>query len=150
MFFFISSHFMKSNVLTKKEQLQIRGVHDCMLITILIVIFQNLLSLMFFRHVWSHNLDFVKLTEISWRVHCYMLIKCFFRNSFHLYFFGNLGPKIWSSSNWLKSGTEVDCYMLISILLFVFSKFLLLIFFGKTWSNWNLVEGYISMCLLRF
>ena len=87
MFFFISSHFMKSNVLTKKEQLQIRGVHDCMLITILIVIFQNLLSLMFFRHVWSHNLDFVKLTEISWRVHCYMLIKCFFSKFFSFVFF---------------------------------------------------------------
>ena len=49
--------------------------------------------------------------------------------SIHI-FWANLVPNIWSSSNWLKFVTEVDCYMLISILMFIFSKFL-----GQIWSH---------------
>ena len=84
-----------------------------------------------------------------------MLIKVlylFFQNSFHSHFFGKFGPKIWSSSNWLKFGTEVDCYMLISILMFIFSKFLLFIIFGQIWSqnpkSSRLTEIWYSLTLL--
>ena len=48
----------------------------------------------------------------------------FFRNFCHSYFSGKFGPKIWSSSDWLKLGAEVDCDMLVSILMFIFSKVL--------------------------
>ena len=47
----------------------------------------------------------------------------FSQNSFHSYFWGKFGPKIWSSSDWLKFGTEVDYHILILILMFIFSKF---------------------------
>ena len=63
-----------------------------------------------------------------------------------------------SSPNWLKYGTGVHCYIFISNLMLIFSKYLSLIFF---WANlvpkfevfqieWNFVQGYIATCLLRF
>ena len=42
---------------------------------------------------------------------------------------------MWSSSKLLKFGTEVDYHMLISILMFIFSKFFSLIFLGQIWSQ---------------
>ena len=39
-------------------------------------------------------------------------------------FWGKFGPKNWSSSNWLKFGIGVNCYILMSNLKFMFSKFL--------------------------
>ena len=43
------------------------GVHCYMRITILMFIFTKFLSLMFLGRIWSHNLDFFKLTEVSQR-----------------------------------------------------------------------------------
>ena len=39
----------------------------------------------------------------------------FFEILFIHIFLGKFGAKIWSYSNWLIFGTEVDCYMLITI-----------------------------------
>ena len=50
-------------------------------------------------------------------------------------FFGKICPKIWSPPKWLKFGTGVHCYMLITILTFIFSKFLSFIFLGLSWSQ---------------
>ena len=73
---------------------------------------------------------------MEWYIAICLLQFClFFRNSFHSYFLGKFALKIWSSSNWLKIGTEVDSYMLISILIFIFSKFLSFLFFGQIWSQ---------------
>ena len=58
--------------------------------------FPKFLSIMLFGQIYSHNLDFFKLTEI-WGVHY--------------------------------------CYMLITVLIFIFSKFFLFIFFGQIWSQ---------------
>ena len=59
----------------------------------------------------------------------------FFQNSFHSYFWGKFGLKICSSSNLLKFGTEVDYHILISILMFIFSKFFSFIFLRQIWSQ---------------
>ena len=59
-------------------------------------------------------------------------------------FLGKFGPKIWSSPNWRKFGTGVLCYILISNLIFIFKNSEVLQI------NWNLVQGYVAMCLLRF
>ena len=48
-------------------------------------------------------------------------------------FWGKFGPKKWSSPNWLKLGVGVHRYMVITILAFIFSKFVLFIFFGQIW-----------------
>ena len=80
---------------------------------------------MFLGQSWSQKLKFSKLTEISYR-------GIFFQNSFHLYFQGKFGSKIWGSSNWLKFRTGLHCYMLTTILMFFF-KVLSVIFFG--WSG---------------
>ena len=59
----------------------------------------------------------------------------FFQNFCHLCFLGKFGSIICIFTNWLKFGTVVDCYMLISILMFIFSYFLSVIFFGQIWSQ---------------
>ena len=71
---------------------------------------------------------------------------------------GKFDLKNWSFPNSLKFDTEVYCYILILILMFIFPRFLSLTFI---WANlvpksevlqinWNLVQGYIRMCLFRF
>ena len=68
------------------------------------------------------------------------------------------GLKNGSSSNWLKFGTGVHCYMLITIFTFIFSKCSSFIFLGANLVpksevlqiNWNLVQGYIAIWLLEF
>ena len=59
--------------------------------------------------------------------------------------FYKFGPKNWSSPNWLKFGTYVHCYVIITILMFIFRRFWSLfhkIFLGKfgpiilIFSNW--------------
>ena len=73
-------------------------------------------------------------------------------------FLGKFGLKNWSSPNWLKFGTEVHCYIVISNLMFIPPKILSLTFF---WANlipksevlqinWNLVQRDIAICLLWF
>ena len=92
----------------------------------------------FWGQILFQKLKFSKLTKIWYR--CTLLYPYFEFNFYsskvfisHI-FSGKFGPKIWSSSNWLKFGTEVDCYILILILMFIFSTFLLFIFFRQIWS----------------
>ena len=47
-----------------------------------------------------------------------------FFNSFSCKFFEKLGPSILCSQNWFKFNTEAHCYIQITILIFLFSKFL--------------------------
>ena len=73
-------------------------------------------------------------------------------------FLGRFGRKIWSSPNWLKFDTGVHCYMLITILTLIFSKFFSFIFFSANLVrksellkiDWNFVKGYIAISLLQF
>ena len=60
---------------------------------------------------------------------------------FHSYFLGKFDLKIWSSWNWLKFGTEVDCYMLI----FIFSEVLSLYNFGQIWKFHNNLSKFHSI-----
>ena len=54
----------------------------------------------------------------------------FFKNFHQSFFFAKFGPIILSSTKWLKFRTGIDCCMLITILMFTFSKFLSVIFSG--------------------
>ena len=110
--------------------------------------------------------NYLKPPETSWNQPYYsifLLKKAILRLCLSYYsnltwFLGKFGPKNWSSPNWLKVGTGVHCYIFISNLMFIFPKFLSLIFF---WANlvrksevlqinWNSVQGYIAICLLQF
>ena len=53
----------------------------------------------------------------------------FFKNIFMHIFLGKFGPQLWRSPNYWKFGTGVHCYMLITILIFIFPKFWSLTFF---------------------
>ena len=127
-----------------------------MLITILMFIFPKFLSLIF-GQICLHNLNFFNLTKISFdgyiAIYLLQFRYFFFQNSFHSYFLGKFSGKSWSSSNWLKFGTEVDCYMLISILMFSFTKFCHWYFldkFGpKSWRSPNqLIFGTGEHCYM--
>ena len=79
---------------------------------------------------------------------------CFNLFSF-MCFLGKFGPKIWSCLNWLKFGTQVDYYMLILVLMVIFSKFLSFIFslgkFGpEIWSssNWLKCSAWVHCYML--
>ena len=59
----------------------------------------------------------------------------------------------------MKFGTGEHCYMLITILMFIFPKFLSPMLFGQIWPqkklgflqiDCNIIEGYIVICLLQF
>ena len=71
------------------------------------------------------NLKFSKLTDIWYRrtlLYAYYDFNVqFFQIFCQLYFFG---PIIWSSTKWLKFCRRVHCCMLITILMFIFSKVL--------------------------
>ena len=83
----------------------------------------------FFEQIWSQNVKFFKLTEIWYRGRLlygyFNFIVFWFFSKFLSFIFslGKFGPKIWSSWNWLKCRTGVHCYMLITILMLIFSKF---------------------------
>ena len=114
-------------------------------------IFPKYLPAKFFWQIWSHNLGFLKLIEILWSGT--LLYACYSFNvysfkilfiQFFSYFLSEFGPQIWLSSDWLKFVTEVDCYMLTSILMFIFSKFLLFILFGQIWSQISISTNQIK------
>ena len=52
-----------------------------------------------------------------------------------LMFLGKFDPIIWISSNWLKFRIGVHCYMLITALMFIFSKKISFTFLGQIWSK---------------
>ena len=63
-------------------------------------------------------------------------IQClFFQKNFQAHFLGKFVPQLWRSPNYRKFGTGVHCYMLITILVFIFPKFWSLMFFWEIWSH---------------
>ena len=136
------------------------GVHNYMLITILMFIFPNFWHSCFCKFspiIWISS-NWLKFHR---GVHFYMLITVLmfiFLKFFSFIFLGKFDPKIWSSSNWLKFGIEVDWYMLMSILMVFFFRISVIHTF---WANlvpkseflqinWNLIQGYIATCLSWF
>ena len=93
----------------------------------------------FFGQIWSQKLKFSKLIKIWYRVtllYPHFEFNIYFSKSFVIHIFlGKFGPKILSSPNQPKFGTGVHSYMLITILMFIFPKFLSLMFFGQIWSH---------------
>ena len=87
-----------------------------------------------FRQIWAQKLKFFKLTEIwykrAWLYPYFEFNVYFFQSSFQEKF----GPKLWSPPNWLKFCGWVHCYMLFTILMFIFSKFCNSYNFGQIWS----------------
>ena len=79
-----------------------------------------------FRQIWSQNLKFFKLTEMSY-------FDVYFFKILVIHIFGaNLVPTNWSSPYWLKFGAALHYYMLIMILMLIFSKhFVIHIVLGK-------------------
>ena len=67
-------------------------------------------------------------------------------------FFSKFGPKIRTSPSWLKFSTLLYGYFNFSVNFFkIFVMFFLANFFLKfelLQFNWNLVQGYIAICLL--
>ena len=133
-----------------------------MLITISMLIVSKFLSFIFFGLIWSQNTKFSKLTEIwdkrTFLYACYD-VNVYFSKIFATHIFlGQFGPTIWSSSKWLKFCRGVNCCMLNTILMFIFLKFLSVIFF---WTNLvpksnvlqidlNLIQGHIVICWFWF
>ena len=120
-----------------------------MLITTLTFTFSKFFSFIFFGQMGT-----LLYAYYDFSIYCLKII-------FIYIFLGKCGPKMWSSSNWLKLGTEVDYYILISILLLIFSKFWSFIFslgkFGpKVWSSSNWlkcctgVQCYMLITILMF
>ena len=71
-------------------------------------------------------------------------------------FLGKFGPKNWNSPNWLKFDKGVHCFILISNLKFIFKNFCHTFFWANLVQksdfpqiNWNLIQEYIVICLLR-
>ena len=68
--------------------------------------------------------------------HTYYNFNVYFSKKFyHSWFLGKFGPIIWIPSNWLKFLRGIHCYMLITVLILIFSKFFSFIFFGQIWSQ---------------
>ena len=113
-----------------------RWVHCYMFITVSMFIFSIFLSFIFFGEIWSQNLKFFKLIEIWYRGRLpYDFYFYFFQIFCKPYSGGETSPIIWSSTKWLKFHRGVHCRMPITILMFIFSKFLSVMFFGQIWSQ---------------
>ena len=111
------------------------SVHSYMLISNLIFTFSKFLSFIFFGQIWSQNLKFSKLTEIWYRgtlLYAYYDFNVYFFKMFVIHIFGLIWSQNPKSPDKLKFGTGIYCYMLITILVLIFSKILSLIFF---WAN---------------
>ena len=103
-----------------------------------------------FGLIWSQKLKLSKETEILYkrRLLCpYLEFNVYFSKIFVIHFFwGKIVLKIWNSPNWLKYGAHVHCYMLITILMFIFSEILSGNLFPKSDVvpiDWNLAFAYI-------
>ena len=136
------------------------GVDCYMLISILMFIFSKFLSFIFFwkncdLKIWSSP----NQLKFGAGVHCYMLIASFifiFSKFLSVIFFlGKFGPIIWSSTKWLKLCTLLYAYYDFNDYFFKILSFI------QFWVNlvqksnilqiyWNLIQGYIVICWLRF
>ena len=101
--------------------------------------FPKFLSLMFFGQIWSYNLDFFKFSEIlksgtllyaHYNVDIYF-VKIFVTNIFWI----NLVQIFEVYPKGLKLRTGLHCYKLITILMFIFSKFYHSYNYGQIWSQ---------------
>ena len=87
---------------------------------------------MFFGQIWSKKLKFYKLTEICYRG---ILLCPYFKFTFYF------SKILWSIFSWSKTEVLqinqnlVHCCMLISILMFIFPKFLSFMPFWQIWSH---------------
>ena len=138
----VSCSFFLENLVLKPEVLQI----NLNLIQRYIAISKFWIQCLFFQkhfhahflgQIWSPIVTFSKLLEIWYRG---TLLYAYYNSSFYFskilvthVFLGNLVPVIQILRNWLKFCRGVDWYMLILILMFIFSKFLLFTFSGQIW-----------------
>ena len=84
----------------------------------------------------------------------FCFLKIFVSQSFR----GNIGLRIWSSPNCVTYGTEVHYYIIITVLMVIFSKLMSFKFFRVKLIqkseviqiNRNWVQGCIPICILRF
>ena len=90
---------------------------------------------------WGNLIPKTEVLQIDWNLvrsrlpYAYFEFNVYFIKILLIHIFGaNLVPKIWNSSNSLKLGTEVDYHVLISVLMFIFSKLFSFIFLGQIWS----------------
>ena len=101
------------------------------------IFFQIFCHSYLFKKIWSQNLKFYKMTENSSRDRWPCAYFCFNVYLFKIVFIhilGQISPKIWIYSDWLNFGTEIGYHILISILIFIFSKLFLLIYLGQIFS----------------
>ena len=113
----------------------------------------------FLEKFWSQNLKFSKSTEIWCRrtlLHAYCKFYIyFFKISVSHIFLGKFGPIIWSSTKWLKVCTLLYAYYDFNVYFFKILSFI------QFWVNlvqksnilqiyWNMIQGYIVICWLRF
>ena len=81
----------------------------------------------FLGQIWSQNLKFFKLTEIWYSgtlLHVFYDFSVYFFKKFFIHIIlGKVGSKV-CFSNWMKFGTRTHCYMLITVLMPNFSKYL--------------------------
>ena len=89
---------------------------------------------------WANLVPKSELLQINWNlVQVYIATNLlrfqslFFQTFCHSCSLGKFGPIIWISSNWLKFRRGVHYYMLITVLMFIFSKLFSFVFFGEIW-----------------
>ena len=103
------------------------------------LILSKFLWFKFFWLIWSHYVKFYKMTAISNKgtlLYAYYDFSVyFFKNFVSHSFLDKFHLKIWSFPNWLKFRSGVHCYLLITILTFIFFKILSFIWFGEIWSQ---------------
>ena len=123
---FLSFIFFWANLVPKSlNQLKFATeVHCYMLVRILTFIFSIFFSFIFLGQIWSRNLKYFKLTEITYRG----TLLCAYCN-FDVYFFkiivihifwANMVPKSIVLQIYLNMIQGYNCYILISILMFIF------------------------------
>ena len=96
-----------------------------MLLRFYCLYFQNFCHWYFFGLICSQNLKFSKLNQIWYRdalLYAYYNFNVYFSKIFVTRVFSEkFGTKIWSFLKWLKFWTGIHCWMLFTILMFIFS-----------------------------
>ena len=114
--------------------------------------FSKFLSFFFFWQISSQNLTFLKLTETLRMSNCYMLVtilRIFFWQIWCQNLKFSKSTEIWYRDTLLHADYDfnVSFFNILSVVFFwanLFSKS------EDLPTDWNLVQGYITICLLRF
>ena len=141
-----------ADLAAKSEEIKIdwnfvKGYIAISLLQFLMFIFSKFLSFIFFGLIWSQNFKFSRLTEIWCRgtlLYAYYDFNVYFFKIFvsHM-FLSKFSLIIWSSPNCLKFGAGVfHYYMVITALMFIFSK-VLSYSFGEIWFQ-NLILSQLT------